>query len=201
VRLPNTAHTSQNWRIHEIAPDFRVEDVWALPWRGDAGDFPELVELIIRQDVSRSDSRAARLLFAIRARIGEALGWDAAGPAAGAPGVTLRDRLPADLRAAPGPEFKALPFSSLYLLDDEFAAEAANRTMDGVLHLGWVPDGIGGFRGQMAVLVRPNGLLGAMYMAAIKPFRRVIVYPAMISQIERAWRRRRRPRRRQASTA
>jgi uncharacterized protein DUF2867 len=40
----------------------------------------------------------------------------------------------------------------------------------------------------MAVLVRPNGLLGAAYMAAIRPFRHLIVYPAMIRQIERAWR-------------
>lgn len=29
----------------------------------------------------------------------------------------------------------------------------------------------------MAVLVKPNGLLGTAYMAAIKPFRQLIVYP------------------------
>lgn len=28
------------------------------------------------------------------------------------------------------------------------------------MHVGWVPDGSGGYRGQMAVLVEPNGLLG-----------------------------------------
>ena len=83
-----------------------------------------------------------------------------------------RDRLPADLRDAPsGPDFGALPFTSLYLLDDEWAAEIANRTMHGVMHLGWVADGTGGYRGQMAVLVKPNGLLGIGYMAAIRPFR------------------------------
>jgi hypothetical protein len=40
----------------------------------------------------------------------------------------------------------------------------------------------------MAVLVKPNGLLGTAYMAAIKPFRHLIVYPQMMRQIERAWR-------------
>ena len=40
----------------------------------------------------------------------------------------------------------------------------------------------------MAVLVKPNGLLGAGYMAAIKPFRHLIVYPPMIRQIGQAWR-------------
>ena len=56
------------------------------------------------------------------------------------------------------------------------------------MHLGWVPDGTGGYRGQMAVLVKPNGLLGNAYMAAIKPFRHLIVYPPMIRGIEREWR-------------
>lgn len=100
------------------------------------------------------------------------------------------DRLPADLRGTPrsGPE--APPFTSLYVLDDEWAAELANRTMHGVLHLGWVPDGDGGFRGQMAVLVKPNGLLGCAYMATIRPFRHVIVYPAIMRRLERSWGRR-----------
>jgi hypothetical protein len=96
--------------------------------------------------------------------------------------------LPADLRGAPGPDFAALPFTPLYLIHDEFAAEIANRTMHGVLHLGWVPDGIGGYHGQMAVLVKPNGLLGHAYMAAIKPFRHLIIYPQGIRQIQRRWR-------------
>ena len=62
------------------------------------------------------------------------------------------------------------------------------RTVHGVLHLGWVSDETGGFHAQMAVLVKPNGLLGTAYMAAIKPFRHLIVYPAMMRRIEREWR-------------
>ena len=97
--------------------------------------------------------------------------------------------MPADLRAAPpGPDFAALPFTSLYLLNDEWAAEIANRTMRGVLHVGWVPNGTGVYRGQMAVYVKPNGLLGTGYMAAIRPFRHLIVYPQMQRQLGRAWR-------------
>jgi hypothetical protein len=74
------------------------------------------------------------------------------------------------------------------MLEDEFAAELANETVHGVLHLGWVPDGAGGYRGQLAVLVKPNGLLGRAYLAAIKPFRHLVVYPAMLRQLEREWR-------------
>jgi hypothetical protein len=59
--------------------------------------------------------------------------------------------------------------------------------MHGVLHIGWVADGSGGWRGQMAILVKPNGLTGAIYMGAIKPFRYLIVYPQMLGRIERGW--------------
>ena len=60
--------------------------------------------------------------------------------------------------------------------------------MHGVLHLGWVPDGGGTYRARMAILVKPNGLLGNAYMAAIRPFRYLIVYPALLREGERAWR-------------
>ncbi|HEV7750299.1 MAG TPA: DUF2867 domain-containing protein [Baekduia sp.] len=189
MTLPNTAHTSQPWRIHELTRDFRLEDVWALPTPGGPDDFPRLVRGFASGDPSHGSSRAARTLWAIRWKLGKLLGWDDPDVGLGSRVPTLRDRFPADLRDAPsGPAFGTLPFTSLYLLDDEWAAEIANRTMHGVMHVGWVADGAGGYRGQMAVLVKPNGLLGATYMAAIRPFRHLIVYPPAMRQIERSWR-------------
>ncbi len=182
MRLPNTAHTSRPWRIHELTCDFRLEDVWQLPGRGGPDDFPRLVQRFASADPSQSSSRAVRTLFAIRWKLGGLLGWDDPDAGLGSRVPTLRDRLPADLRETPGPDFDALPFTSLYLLGDEWAAEIANRTMHGVMHIGWVPDGTGGYRAQMAVLVKPNGLFGSAYMAAIRPFRHLIVYPAMLRE-------------------
>ncbi len=191
MRLPSSAHTLRPWRIHELTGDFRLEDVWALPTPGGPDDFPRLIEQLASGDPSQGSSGAVRALFALRWKLGEVLGWDASDTGLGSRVPTLRDRLPADLRDAPsGPDFEALPFAPLYLLDDEWAAEIANRTMHGVMHIGWVPDPAGGYRGQMAVLVKPNGPLGSAYMAAIKPFRHLIVYPAMLRQIERRWRQR-----------
>jgi len=191
MRLPNTAHTSRPWRIHQLTRDFRVEDVWALPTPGGPDDFPRLVEWLASGDDPARDSasRAVRVLWTIRWQAGRLLGWDGPHAGLGSRVPTLRDRLPADLRGAScGPDFRALPFTPLYLLHDEWAAEIANRTMHGVMHVGWVPDGTGGYRGQMAVLVKPNGLLGTVYMAAIRPFRHLIVYPALTRETERAWR-------------
>jgi len=189
MKLPNTAHTSRPWRIHELTRDFRLEDVWALPTPGGPDDFPRLVALGASLDPSHSSSRAVRTLFDIRWKIGGLLGWDS--PEAGLDSrvPTLRDRLPADLRDGPsGPTSEALPFSPLYLTGDEWAAEIANQTVHGVLHIGWVQDQTGGYRGQMAVYVKPNGLLGNAYMTAIGPFRHLLVYPPMLQEIGRAWR-------------
>ena len=190
MKLPRSAHASRPWRIHDLTRDFRVEDVWALPTPGGRDDFGRLVRWFVsRDDPARSSGSAvARALWAARSAAGQVLGWDSPAAGVGARVRTLRDRLPPDLRSAPaGPEFRARPFTPLYLLDDEFAAEVANQTMHGVFHLGWVPDGSGAYRGQLAVLVKPNGLAGACYMAVIRPFRHLIVYPAATRDIERAW--------------
>jgi Protein of unknown function (DUF2867) len=189
VKLPNSAHTSRPWRIHELTPDFELEDVWAVATPGGPHNFHLLVEQFASTDPSRSASRSVRALFALRWKLGELFGWDGASADIGPRVSTLRDRLPADLReSGMGPEVDGLPFTPLYLLEDEWAAEVANRTMHGVLHLGWVPDGAGRHRGQIAVLVKRNGLLGATYMAAIRPFRHLLVYPSMLRGIEREWR-------------
>lgn len=188
MRLPNTAHTSRPWRIHELTQDFRLEDVWALPTPGGPDDFPRLVQAFAAGDPAQGPSRVARALWAIRWKVGGLLGWDDPDAGLGSRVPTLRDRLPTDLREEPsGPIFDQLPFSSLYLTDDEWAAEIANRTVHAVMHVSWVPDETGGYRGQMAVLVKPNGLLGNAYMAAINPFRHLIVYPPAMRQIGRQW--------------
>ena len=187
TRLPDSAHTSRPWRIHR-SPRLPPEDVWALATPG-APMTRSSVGGFASGDPSHDDSRLVRILFALRWKVGELLGWDRPDAGVGSRVPTLRDRLPADLLDGPsGPSFDALPFRPLYLLDDEWAAEIANRTVHGVLHLGWVPDGRGAYRGQMAVLVKPNGPLGSGYLTAIRPFRHLIVYPRMLRQIGQRWR-------------
>ena len=186
ARLSNTTHTARPWRIHELVPDFRLEDVWALPTPGGRSDFPRLVRQMSSGRPEDGATAVGRALWAIRWKLGEVFGWDE--PAAGDGRASLRGRLPEDLRMdAPGPDFGAIPFDPLYVLDDELAAEIINRTVHGVMHIGWVPDGYGGYRGEMAVYVKPAGLFGRAYMAAIRPFRHVFIYPPLMRQIGREW--------------
>jgi len=185
-RLGTAEHTARPWRIHEVTTDFHVLDVWALPTPGGPDDFGHLVRLMATLDPAQT-SPVVRALFAIRWTIGRVFGLDRKETGLGARVRRLRDRLPADLADTPI-DFDTHLFTPLFVTDDEFAMEIANQTVHGVMHVGWVPDGTGGHRGQMAVLVRPNGALGVAYLAAIAPFRHLVVYPLMMRDIGRAWR-------------
>jgi hypothetical protein len=207
MRLPNAAHESAPWRIREIAPDFTVEDVWALPVHGGAEDFQTLLELMASSDPAHALSLPTRVLWRLRDLLGKWFGLgrisasissrdDHAGklPIPGTNETSLTERLPEDLRnTAADLHFGSLPFSPLYRTDVEFAAELSNQTVHGVMHLAWVDQGGGHYQGQMAVYVKPRGRFGELYMALIKPFRYWVVYPALMRQIERTWNARTRP--------
>ena len=107
----------------------------------------------------------------------------------GAEEVSLADRLPDDLEGTVPPEGirPESPFSPLYVTGTESAAEISNKTVHGILHLGWVEKGDGRYQGQMSVYVKPRGRFGNAYMALIEPFRNWIVYPTLMRQIEKAW--------------
>lgn len=189
MRLSDAAHTDQPWRIHEIAPDFELEDVWALPTPGGPDDLSRLVHQFASDDDDEISAFAVRTLFAIRWRLGSLLHWDDAGTGLGSRVPSLRKRLPDDLRTGPrGPDLQVVPFRSVRQTEAEWVAELANRTVHALLHIGWVRSGEG-YTGQMAALVKPNGRLGRAYLAGIKPIRRTIVYPRLIRSIGRNWRR------------
>ena len=216
MRLPNSAHESRHWRIHELVPDFRLEDVWALPVEGGREDFDDVIRLLTDANPSELESLPARGLWQLRDLLGRWLDIGrVSAPAEGGSGngaaplpipgseeISLADRLPEDLRGTVADvEFAALPFVPVYRTADEFAAEIGNQTVHGAMHLAWVERGENRFQAQMAVYVKPRGAFGRTYMALIKPFRYMIVYPALMRQTERTWsavRRARPPEARQA---
>lgn len=200
MRIPNAAHEAGPWRIGAIVPDFRLEDVWTLPAEGRAEEFQLLLDQLPAADPANADSLPTRYLWRLRDALGRlfdlgristpADGESATGGRTipGTAETSLVERLPADLRdSANDVSFGHLPFVPLYRTDDEFAAEVGNETMHGVLHLAWPERSAGRHQAEMAVYVKPRGAFGNAYMAAIKPFRLWIVYPALMRQVERQW--------------
>lgn len=173
------------WRIHELVAGFEVEDVWWIPTPG-AGrdDFAQVRSAVEQGGTIETFGPLARGLFAVRWWLGERLGWDRVGSGLDERVPSLRCRLPADLQAAVADDEDLL--SPVYATESEAVSEMANATVHGLLHLGWEPSGEPGL--LVTVLTRPNGRWGALYLRAIAPFRRAIVWPALTTSWERAWR-------------
>lgn len=192
MRLANAVHEAHPWVIARIAPDFELLDVWELPAEGRADEFEALIETVMSLDPTRSESRATRALFALRFRLGALFGWDDGERALPVPGraeTTLSARVPQELRdeMAPPVAVGAASFVPIYRTENEAAAEISNSTVHGVMQLTWVERANGVYVGRMAIYVKSRGRLGALYMAAIAPFRHLIVYPTMMREVGRAW--------------
>jgi hypothetical protein len=191
MRLPNAEHAAHPWVIAQIAPDFELIDAWVLPAQGGRDGFDTLLKIMAALDGASAESALTRALFRVRYRLGAWFGWDDADrqlPVPGCTETTLSQRLPAHLRgSATGLDLSPAGFTALYRTRDEWAAELSNGIVHAVLHLAWAEQGKDRYRGQMGVYVKPRGRLGAAYMALIRPFRHLIVYPSLIRQVGRAW--------------
>ncbi len=190
-RLDPVEHSRLPWRIAEIASDFDLIDAWALPAEGELEEFADLRAIFADLDPGADKgSTPSRLLFSARSWLGDRFGWDEevnSMPIPGGDQLSLRDRLPPDLATETRETSGRMPFRPVYLTDTEWALELSNSTVHAILHLGWVANTGGRYRGQMGVYVKPRGRFGGTYMTLIAPFRHYIVYPALLRRIERAW--------------
>jgi hypothetical protein len=72
-------------------------------------------------------------------------------------------------------------FVPVYQEPDEVLSRIANRTVTAFLHVS-LAEG----HPRLAVYVRPKGALGRAYLTLIDPFRRWVVYPALLAAGARA---------------
>ena len=78
-------------------------------------------------------------------------------------------------------------FRVLYRFEDESLSEIRNGTVHAFLCFAFQAHEAG-YRVYWAIYVKPVSRLTPIYMAAIDPFRRMVIYPAIIRRLERAWR-------------
>ena len=192
MRIDKDVHLQQSWRVHDIARDFKLEDVWQFPIEASAGDrFEEFRELFQLAVTELARKGPVGWLFRLRLWLGKVFRWDSARAASS---VLSRDSLLARyLRdtdgagAADREGHVSADFHPVYVLAEESLAEIANKTVHAALHLGWFPLKTGEIRATLAVYVKTKGRFTRFYMAAINPFRHYLVYPAMMRRTAHLW--------------
>ena len=173
-------------RVHALLHDVPLEDAWAVPLSG--GGAGRTVQDLRAVMVAGRETAPALVqgLFRLRGRIGALFGWDHQRPAWNA--QSFADRLSPSERAqslvVPGTPDGS--FRLLYRFEDEQLSELRNATVHAFVSLSIRPTP-GGYLVYAGVFVRPVHRFTGLYMRAIAPFRRLVVYPAVIRKVQSAW--------------
>ncbi len=186
MRIDPGEFLARTLRVHALLKDVPIEDVWAIPLRGGgAGRTIHDLRPIFRAGVEAAP-RVIKGLFRLRGQVGTLFGWDAERPAWSAETcarrLTVTDR--AQSAVAPGTADGRLTL--LYLFEDEQLSERRNATVHAFssLSMRQTPEG---YLAYWAKYVQPVTRFTRLYMTAIAPFRRLVVYPAIIRKVQRAW--------------
>lgn len=173
--------------VHALLAGVPLHDVSAvdLPGGGPDRSVLELRRFFSAERPTR-EGGATSTLFALRGALGRLFGWDDASH--DRPEESYVHRLGEELRArsalAPGSDDG--PFRVLYALPREALAEIRNATVHAFSCMVlWPVEG--GYRFYWAIYVKPVSRLTPLYMAAIEPFRRFVVYPTLLGNVRRAW--------------
>ena len=173
-------------RVHALLHDVQLEDAWAIPLSG--GGAGRTIQDLRAVMVAGLDAAPALVqgLFWARARVGTMFGWDHQRAAWNAESYTNR-LSPADrARSLVAPGTSDGSFRLLYRFEDEQLSELRNSTVHAFLSLS-MRQTPGGYLAFLGVFVRPVHRFTRLYMVAIAPFRRVVVYPAVVRKMQRAW--------------
>ena len=185
-----TEYRSRALRAHDLLHDVPLEDVWTIRLEG-GGASRTIHDL--RPVFSFAELQAAnpvvKGLFRLRWWLGRMFGWDDQHTACSAESyvhrLTPTDR--AGSAVPPGTvEGPFAPFRTLYVFEHELLNEVRNATVHAFLSLSIEPVE-GGYLAYMAVHVKPVSRFTGLYMKAIAPFRRFLVYPALIRKVQRSW--------------
>jgi Protein of unknown function (DUF2867) len=190
VRVTPEEYRKIDLRAHSLLAEVPLHDVWAvdLVRRRGGRTIVDLREVMAKKDL-RSANPAVTLLFALRALLGRAFGWDRT-PSHASEESFLNKLSPADRATSlVAPGTREGPFTVLFVSPREAIAEIQNATVHGFSVFALV-ERPSCYRLYWGIYVRPVGRVTAAYMRLIDPFRRFIVYPAVLRQISEAWSRR-----------
>jgi hypothetical protein len=203
--LDKKKHYDYSWKVHKIAKDFKLLDVWEFPILADKSKGQDLALFLkIVQDKQKYDLKngiSPRLLMAgflvvLRNFMAKIFPIDKdvnTLPIPGCKETSLRERLSREdqeknlaEQEIKGNE-KKRGFRVVYLYENESLWELSNNTVHALMHLGWVCKYDNYFTARLAVYAKTRGWLGYLYMKLIMPFRRHIIYPVTMNYVKAKW--------------
>jgi hypothetical protein len=187
MRAPTEEFRRLDLRVHALLADVPLRDVHVVELRGGgAGRTLADVQAAVPDEKLMRANPLVRALFAIRFAVGRWLGWDA--PARAHPEESYVARVDDELKrqSSVTPGAPRGLFRALYELPRESLQEIRNATVHAFLAQALVENG-DGYRLYWAVYVKPVSGFTALYMAAIEPFRRLVIYPSIMRRIGRQW--------------
>lgn len=183
MRAPPAEYLTLKLRAHQLLRGVPLHDVTVVDLPG--GGIGRSVADVKALRSAAAPSRTVSAFFGLRRLLGRAFGWDRMQMRPEdslLPRLSERDRR--DSEIAPGTPDG--PFRLLYQFPGEALSEIRNATVQGYVCLALARTAAG-YRLYFAVYVLPVSWLTRPYLMAIEPFRRFIVYPAMLGRIRRAW--------------
>jgi hypothetical protein len=174
-------------RVHALLADVPLHDVWAVDLPAVRGSVT-LADFLRRANQGGTNRLppAAHALFRFRLLLGRIFRLEAeptdAGAAAFANRLTPEDRA-RSLVAAGAPEGL---FRVVYRFENEQLLEVQNRTVHAAA-LSALTKKSDGYRFYFAVYVRRISWITPFYMGLIDPFRKWMIYPALLRSIRATW--------------
>ncbi|RIL05367.1 MAG: DUF2867 domain-containing protein [Proteobacteria bacterium] len=174
-------------RAHALLAGVPLHDVWTVELPGGGPDRTLAdARAFMRAENLLSLNPVVRGLFRLRAWLGRVFRWDAATRAPSARSLLHRLSDEDRERSLVEPGSPDGPFTVLYVGPFEAISEIRNATVHGFSVLAFERRAAG-HRLFWAIYVAPVGRMTAAYMALIDPFRRLLVYPAILRHVHRSW--------------
>ena len=174
-------------RVHTFLADVPLHGVWAvdLPTHRDGVTLSEFLRRASQGGINRL-SPVARALIRLRLFLGRIFRLEA----------EPKDALAASFGSRLTPEDRARSlvvsgtpeglFRAVYRFENEQLLEIQNRTVHAAA-LSALTERTDSYRFYFAVYVRQRTWITPLYMGLIDPFRKWIIYPAMLKTIRATW--------------
>jgi Protein of unknown function (DUF2867) len=181
-------------RVHTLLADVPLHDVWAvdLPTYREGITLSEFLHRASQNKLDATEAEinrfpiAARTLFGFRFFLGRIFRLEdepeTALAASFGSRLTTEDRA-RSIVAAGTPEGL---FRVIYRFENEQLLEIQNRTVHAAA-LSALAERAGSYRFYFAVYVRRGKWFSRLYMGLIDPFRKWIIYPALLKKIRADW--------------